>query len=60
MPQCTILGPILFNPFLDDLLTNLPDDGVVCYADDTALLIKGGNWHKVFSKIERTMQQVKN
>lgn len=32
---------------------------MICYADDTALLSKGGTWDKVFYKAEWTMQLVK-
>lgn len=34
-------------------MTSLSEIGAVCYADDTALLIRCGTWHKVFSKAEK-------
>ncbi|XP_018493994.1 uncharacterized protein LOC108863844, partial [Galendromus occidentalis] len=43
VPQGSVLGPILFSIFVNDLLTSADDTCVVAFADDTTLLCRHEN-----------------
>lgn len=51
VPQGTILGPLLFILYVNDLLTGMPEDVISSYADDTAVIITDETWSKVESKM---------
>ena len=43
VPQGTVLGPLLFNLYVNDMLTCVEDCKLVQYADDTCIFISGKN-----------------
>lgn len=59
VPQGTVLGPILFQLYINDML-NLEISGeIISYADDTVLIFSGSTWQNVKIKAERGLFKIK-
>jgi len=47
VPQGTVLGPILFLIYINNMSEILHKGKLIAYADDTVLVFSGGNWDEV-------------
>lgn len=59
VPQGTVLGPILFNIYLNNLFQQGSSGQIVSFADDTAILYTADSWETLLAKAEKDLKKIK-
>ena len=60
VPQGTVIAPILFSIFINNLCQLKITGKLISYADETAVIFSGSNWDDVVSKVSKDMAKIKN
>lgn len=58
VPQGTVLGPVLFNVYVNNILNLDIQSFILSYADDTVLYATGNTWDEVKQIIDQDMKKI--
>jgi len=59
VPQGTVLGPILFNLYINSIKDIGVEGKIVSYADDTAIIFSGSSWEETESNAVNGLKKIK-
>ena len=60
VPQGSVLGPLLFNVFIDDLFFLVEETEICNYADDTTIYVCGHKLEHIVSNLKTDAQRLDN